>query len=85
MEAWIDQLAEALGEDTLSERETSMILAAARDVAHGVERRITPLSTFLLGSAVGRSMAGDARRADALQAAMDTLRSLLPPPTQEEA
>jgi hypothetical protein len=85
MEARIDQLAEALGEDTLNERETSMLLTAARDVAHRVERRITPLSTFLLGSAVGRSMAGDASRTDALQAAMDTLRSLLPPPAQEQA
>ncbi|HZD80177.1 MAG TPA: DUF6457 domain-containing protein, partial [Actinomycetota bacterium] len=55
MEAWIDQLAEALGEDTLSERETSMILTAARDVAHRVERRLTPVAAFLLGSAVGRS------------------------------
>jgi hypothetical protein len=85
MDAWIDQLAEALGEDTLSERETSLLLAAARDVAHSVERRITPLSTFLLGSAVGRSMAGDARRSDALQAAMDTLRSLLPAPADDQA
>ncbi len=85
MEAWIDQLAEALGEDTLSERETSMILTAARDVAHRVERRITPVSTFLLGSAVGRSLAGNASRADALQAAMDTLHSLLPAGAPEQA
>lgn len=85
MEAWIDQLAEALGEDTLSERETSMLLTAARDVAHRVERRLTPLSTFLLGSAVGRSMAGGARRSDALQAAMDTVRSLLPEAAPDQA
>lgn len=85
MEAWIDQLAEALGEDTLSERETSMILTAARDVAHRVERRLTPVAAFLLGSAVGRSMAGDARRSDALEAAMDTLRSLLPESAPEQA
>ncbi len=78
MDAWIEQLAEALGEDTLSEREASILLVAARDVAHRVERRITPLSTFLLGSAVGRSMAGGASRSDALQAAMDTIHSLLP-------
>ena len=78
MEAWIDQLAEALGEDTLSARETAELLQAARDVAHRVERRITPLATFLLGSAVGRGLAGGASRGDALQAALDTVRSLLP-------
>jgi Domain of unknown function (DUF6457) len=78
MEAWIDQLAEALGEDTLSPRETAALLEAARDVAHRVERRITPLSTFLLGIAAGRSQAGGASRSDALQAGLDTVRSLLP-------
>jgi hypothetical protein len=85
MDAWIDQLAEALGEDTLSERETAQLLTVARDVAHRVERRITPLTTFLLGSAVGRSMAGGAPRRRALEAAMDTLRSLLPELDPEEA
>ncbi len=78
MDAWIDQLAEALGEDTVSETETSRLLRVARDVAHNVERRITPVSTFLLGAAVGRSLAGGANRADALQAALDTVDSLLP-------
>jgi hypothetical protein len=84
MEAWIDQLAEALGEDPLSSRETAELLQVARDVAHRVERRITPLATFLLGSAVGRGLAGGASRADAFLAALDTVRSLLPegPPAE---
>jgi hypothetical protein len=84
MEAWIDQLAEALGEDTLSARETAELLQVARDVAHRVERRITPLATFLLGSAVGRGLANGAPRADALQAALDTVRSLLPEGSRAE-
>ncbi len=84
MDAWIDQLAEALGEDTLSETETSRLLSTARDVAHRVERRITPVSTFLLGAAVGRSLAGGASRADALQAALDTVDSLLPEAAAED-
>ncbi|HZD17209.1 MAG TPA: DUF6457 domain-containing protein [Actinomycetota bacterium] len=79
MEAWIDQLAESLGEDTLSEVETARLLSVARDVAHRVERKITPLASFLLGCAAGRSMAGGASRADAIAAAMDTVRGLLPP------
>jgi len=85
MESWIDQLAETLGEDTLSEQETAELLFIARDVAHRVERKITPLSTFLLGSAVGRSMVGGASRTVAMEAVMDTLRSLLPPAPPDEA
>ena len=85
MEAWIDQLAEALGEDTLSESETAKLLRVARDVAHRVERRITPLSTFLLGAAVGRSLAGGASRTDAVQAALETADSLLPEAPTEDA
>ncbi len=83
MDAWIDQLAEALGEDTFTPQETAELLGAARDVAHRVERRITPLSAFLLGQAVGRSLAGGAPRNDAFRAALDTVRALLPdaPPT----
>lgn len=84
MDAWIDQLAEALGEDTLSESETAKLLSVARDVAHRVERRITPLSTFLLGAAVGRSLAGGASRADAVQAGLDTVDSLLPDAPQAD-
>ena len=84
MEAWIDQIAEALGEDTLSSRETAEVLQVARDVAHRVERRITPLATFLLGSAVGRGLAGGASRADGFQAALDTVRSFLPEGPPEE-
>lgn len=85
MEAWIDQLAETLGEDPLSERETSLLLKAARDVAHRVERRLTPLATFLAGAAVGRSLAGGASRHDALEAALDTIGSMLPPEAPEGA
>ena len=84
MQAWIDQLAEALGEDNLNSRETAELLQVARDVAHRVERRITPLATFLLGSAVGRGLAGGASRADAFQAGLDTVRSFLPEGPPEE-
>ncbi len=78
MEAWIDQLAETLGEDTLTARETAVLLDVARDVAHRVERKITPLSTFLLGAAVGRGLAGGTTRDQALRTALDALESILP-------
>ena len=79
MEAWIDRLAEVLGEDPLSSAETARLLGAARDVAHRVERKITPLAAFLLGSAVGRGMAGGAPRPQAFAAAFESLGSVLPP------
>ena len=78
MEDWIDRLAAALGEDPLSESETTRLLGVSREVAHRVERKITPLAAFLLGSATGGSVAGGASRADALAAALATLERLLP-------
>jgi len=78
MPGWIDGLAEALGEDPLASEETERLLAVARDVAHRVERRSTPLAAFLLGRAVGRATAEGTSRADALAAALETLRGLLP-------
>ena len=78
MEDWIDQLAAALGEEPLSREETNRLLEVARDVAHGVERKVTPLATFLLGSAVGRNLVARASRSDAMGSALETLRSALP-------
>jgi hypothetical protein len=87
MDDWIDQLARALGEEPLSQDETTRLLGVARDVAHRVERKVTPLATFLLGSAVGRNVSAGARRSDAMGAALETLRSALPeePPGGGEA
>lgn len=78
MDDWIDQLAAALGEEPLSREETNRLLEVARDVAHGVERKVTPLAAFLLGSAVGRNISAGAARSDAMGAALETLRSALP-------
>ncbi len=84
MSTWIDQLAEALGVEALSEQETAELLSVARDVAHRVERRITPLSTFLLGVAIGRSIADRPRRPDDMETVMATVNSLLPESGPEE-
>ncbi|MEX2406052.1 MAG: DUF6457 domain-containing protein [Actinomycetota bacterium] len=78
MDDWTDQLAAALGEEPLSPEERNRLLDAARDVAHRVERKVTPLAAFLLGSAVGRDVSAGARRSDATAAALETLRSALP-------
>lgn len=84
MESWIDQLATALGEEPASVAETSEILTVARDVAHRVERKITPVSTYLLGIAVGRRLAAGEDRRPALEDRASVLRSALPDPPAEE-
>jgi hypothetical protein len=78
MEGWIDELAEALGEEALTREEANDLLGAARDVAHRVERKITPLAAFLLGSSVGRATSGGDTRAEALRRALETAEGLLP-------
>jgi hypothetical protein len=82
---WLDRLAVALGVERLDAEERSRLLDVARDVAHGVERRITPLSTFLLGEAVQRRCAEGESREDALRTSIDSLRSLLPGPGAGES
>ncbi len=86
MEAWIDRLARALGEEPLSRMEANELLGVARDVAHRVERKITPLSTFVLGVAAGRATTGGAARAEALPGLIERLRAELPeaPPQNED-
>jgi hypothetical protein len=78
METWIDDLARAFGEDPLTREEVAALLDVARDVAHRVERKITPLSTFLLGVAVGRRQAAGASRTEGLGAGLGTLQAALP-------
>jgi Domain of unknown function (DUF6457) len=84
MGSWIDQLASALGEEATTAAETSEILTIARDVAHGVERKITPVSTYLLGIAVGRRLAAGSTRPEALETQALTLRSVLPEAPSED-
>ena len=78
MESWIDQLAEALEEEPLGGAEITLLLGAARDVAHRVERRSTPLAAFLLGAAAGRAAAAGTPRDAALRAGLGAVRLLLP-------
>jgi hypothetical protein len=78
MEGWIDRLAQALGEDPLPHGQVNELLDVARDVAHRVERKITPLAAYLLGEAVGREIAAGASRQEALPRAIERLRAELP-------
>lgn len=81
---WIDRLAEGLGVAPLSESETSRLLATAREVAHRVERKVTPLAAFQLGVAVGRSEAEGSGREMAFTRALEMLIHRLPEATTDE-
>jgi hypothetical protein len=83
MDTWIDELARALGEEPLTTTETIRLLDAARDVAHRVERKMTPLSAFVIGCAVGRNVAGGADRTETLSATLRQLDAALPPEVPE--
>ena len=65
MEDWLRTAAQSLGVDAIDDDMQERLLGVARDVAHGVERKITPLATFLLGEAVQRR---DRRVADTVGA-----------------
>ena len=51
-ERWLDLVARELSVDV--EVDAGPLLRTARDVAHNVERKATPLTTFLIGVAIGR-------------------------------
>ncbi len=54
LEKWTVAVCEATGLTPLTGDEQRLVLDLARDVAHGVLRPAAPLSTYLLGLAVGR-------------------------------
>lgn len=85
MQTWIDDLARSVGEEQLTREEVAALLDVARDVAHRVERKITPLSTFLLGVAVGRRQAAGASRTEALGAGLGILQATLPEEPEERS
>jgi hypothetical protein len=75
---WIDDLATAFELEPLSDRESDGLLRVARDVAHSVERKDTPLAAFLLGMRVA-ALADDGQpRVETLDAAVAEIQALLP-------
>ena len=67
-------LAAALNVPALSSDEEALLLDAAREVAHGSQRRYAPLSSYLIGVAVGQAGGGD----DALRSAVTAVLAALP-------
>lgn len=79
LDEWLRVAADDLGLD-VSDVRIGTVLDVARDVAHGVARPAAPLTTFLLGIAVGRSedpaaLAACAERVTALAARWETERA----------
>jgi hypothetical protein len=78
MDDWLMKAAITLGVDPLDEGQVAELLDVARDVAHGVERKMTPMATFLLGAAVQRRIGHGSTAEDAFQDALTELRTILP-------
>ena len=71
LDAWVDELATALGVDPTA-TDVPLLLDVARDAAHGVARPAAPLTTFLVGLAAGQN--GGTH--DAIVAAADVAQRL---------
>jgi hypothetical protein len=78
MDEWIDRLAEALEEEPIGRSELGAVLKLARDVAHGVERKLAPVSTFMAGVYVGHKTAAGMPREEALRRFLETAAMLIP-------
>lgn len=78
-DGWLDRLADELGERRLEPTEVGAILKVAREVAHGVERRLAPLTAYVLGLYVGRESTEGTPPREALEEATRTVRSMIPP------
>ncbi len=83
MSEWIDDLATACGQEPLTDPETEELLRIAREVAHRVERKGTPLAAFLLGMHVAGGVTHGTPRATALAEGIGVIEGLLPPPSDD--
>jgi hypothetical protein len=72
-DAWLATTAASLGVDPIDDEASDRLLAAARDVAHGVERKLTPIATYLVGRAVQRRVDAGEDPAAAFAAALADL------------
>ena len=85
MTEWIDELAATFALQPLTGDETDRLLRVARDVAHRVERKDTPLAAFLMGMDVALRVAGGASREAAVDASIVAVEAMLPATTEPPA
>jgi hypothetical protein len=79
MEDWLEEFARALGDRPPSREELGAMLRLSRQVAHGVERKFAPLSTFVAGMHVARRVTEGATEEEALAEVLAAAKALLPP------
>lgn len=77
---WLDELAATLGVPALTDAQAEALLMVAREVAHDVERKSTPLAAFLLGRAVHAS----ADDPDGFARVLGTVRAALPSEREQD-
>ncbi|MBW3561789.1 MAG: molybdopterin-guanine dinucleotide biosynthesis protein MobA [Actinobacteria bacterium] len=78
MSDWLRRFADALDEEPLPPEEISAILDLTRDVAHGTERKLAPLTSYLVGIQLGRQLEGGADRGEAFDETVDRVLATLP-------
>ena len=78
MDDWLEEFARALGERSPEREEVGAVLALARDVAHGVERRLAPLASFVAGMHMQRRVSEGAGIPEALAEIRTAVQTLMP-------
>jgi Domain of unknown function (DUF6457) len=78
MDDWIDRFADALGVERMAPKEMGALLKMSREVAHGVERKDAPLSTYLAGLFVGQRTAAGEDPGAALRRAVEEALQMVP-------
>ena len=76
--SWVDDLTQALGEGPLARAHIGSMLKLSRDVAHGVDRKLAPVSTFVAGLHVARRTAEGASADEALREVLNAAAGLIP-------
>jgi hypothetical protein len=79
MDEWLERYAGELGVPSIDADTARAVLGLAREVAHGVERRLAPLCAYLVGLHVAGQAEHGVDRTQAVREALDTARSMLPP------
>ncbi|CAN5260946.1 hypothetical protein BH20ACT24_BH20ACT24_06290 [soil metagenome] len=75
---WLSDLADVLEQAEVSRAEERAVLRFARDVAHGIERRLAPLSAYAVGVYVGRRTTQGAAAGEALHEAIAAAATIIP-------
>ena len=80
---WLDSLSEALGEPPVDRSQIGAMLKLSRQVAHGVERKLAPLSTFVAGLHVARRVGEGASATEAVEEVLAAAAQLAPLSAEE--